>query len=57
MSTTLSMENFNQMLFADTPPPEASKLMAALKQLTEAKELSRYLNELEPASPAWTGWW
>lgn len=56
MNTTLSMENFNQMLFADEPQ-EANKLITALKQLTEVKDLSRYLNNLEPASPAWTGWW
>lgn len=56
MNTTLSMENFNQMLLADKTP-EANKLIAALKQLTEIKDLSRRLNNLEPASPAWTGWW
>ncbi len=56
MDTTLSMENFNQMLVADELP-EANKLIAALKQLTEVKDLSRHLNNLEPASPAWTGWW
>ncbi len=56
MNITLSMENFNQMLFAEAPQ-EASKLITALKQLTEVKDLSHYLNSLEPAGPAWTGWW
>lgn len=56
MDTTISMESFNKMLFANAPQ-EANKLIMALKQLTEVKDLSRYLNTLEPASPAWTGWW
>lgn len=56
MDKTISMENFNRMLFVDRLP-EANKLIAALKQLTEVKDLSHYLQAAEPASPAWTGWW
>ncbi|MCA9939853.1 MAG: hypothetical protein KC418_14515 [Anaerolineales bacterium] len=55
MEAVISMEQFNQMLSAESS--DDNKLIAALKQLMEVKDLGLLQEDLLPDSPAWTGWW